>query len=273
MVKQIGVLLAACSMTACGGGVYAFVPATHANAEVYGHSAAEYAIPPQAPRGALTVASLGVEAVSPGDAPDAQLSALHIRVTISNTSTQPWTFDTPEQQLFISQRGSSTPAFASASPGGSGPPSVSVAPQSTRIVDLFFPLPDDMQESSEIPGFQLTSHVRTDAGVVSEATPFDRVEVDDDSAYAYGPPRGAYLPYGYGYGYDYWDSPFWYNPGYVGFYGVHFAYWGHPIYARGGFARGGGWGRPGYYHGGYHSTYRGGAGGGFHGGGGHGGRR
>ena len=268
MVKQIGIFLAACSVTACGSGVYAFVPAGSATSQVYGHSAAQYAIPPQSPHGAISVASYGVEPVSPGDAPDASMSALHIRVQISNTSAQPWTFETPEQQIVIAERGSSTPAFASAGPGGSGPPSVSIAPQSTRIVDLFFPLPDDMQQSSAIPGFQLTSHVHTDAGIVAETTPFERLEVDDDSAYAYdnSAPQGAYLPYAYGY--DYWDTPFWYNPGYVGFYGVHFGYWGHPI-----FARGRGWGRPGYYHGGFHPAYHGRGGGGFHGGGGHGGGR
>jgi hypothetical protein len=264
------IALAACAVVACGAS-YAFVPAANATSTIYGHAAAEYPIPPQSPHGEVRVASYGVEQLAPGDAPDQNLSTLHIRVFLSNTSEQTWTFDTREQQMQLQGRGTSTPAFASASPdpGGSSPPVIAIGPRATRLVDLFFPLPEDMQSAADIGAFSVTAHVHTDEGVVAETTPFERVETDSGSPYAYdySVPQDDYNPYTYGY--DYWDSPFWYNTGYAGFYGgVRFPggfRGGHPV-----FARGHGWGRPGYYHGGG-GGFHGGHGGGGHGGGGHGG--
>jgi hypothetical protein len=60
-------------------------------------------------------------------------------------------------------------------------------------------------------------HIRE--GVVAETTPFARVETDSDSPYTYdySAPQQDYDPSAYGY--DYWDAPFLYNSGYVGFYG------------------------------------------------------
>ena len=262
--------VAALALTACSA-TYAFVPATNATSAIYGHAATDYAIPPQSPQGSLRVASYGIEPLSAREAPDESIGALHVRVLVSDMSPQPWTFDIREQRLSIPGRPTSTPAFASASPAaGSSPPLVTIAPNTTRLVDLFFPLPPDMQEASDVPAFELTSRVGTDQGVVSETTPFARIEVDRDSPYAAddSAPQAEYDPNVYGY--DYWDTPFWYNPGYVGFYGGiglpgPYPWWRHPV-----FARGRGWGRPGYYHGGF----RGGFHGGFHGGGGgHGGHR
>jgi hypothetical protein len=270
-MKRVPLLLVALAAAACGTTNYAFVPAAGATAALYGHPAADYPIPAQAPQGDLRVASYGLEPLTPSNAPDEQLAALHIRVLVSNAAGQAgWTFDTREQEIVLAGRGTSTPAFASASPGdGSAPPVLTIPPRSTRIVDLFFPLPPEMQAAEAIPAFQTTARVHTDAGLVAETTPFARVEADE--AYEY-----AAEPYP---DYAYWDSPFWYNTTYVGFYGVARlppVYWGRPV-----FVRPYGWGRPGYYRGGY--GYRGGfhgggggfhgGGGGFHGGGGHGGHR
>ncbi len=274
--RSVGLILAASTVAACSD-TYAFVPATNATSTIYGHAAAEYPIPPQSPHGEVRVASYGVEQLTPSNAADQSLGALHIRVFLSNASEQAWTFDTREQQMLLEGRGTSTPAFASASPdpGGSSPPLVAIAPKATRFVDLFFPLPGDMQQAADIGAFSVTARVNTGEGVVAETTPFARVETDSSSPYAYdySAPQQDYDPSAYGY--DYWDAPFWYNSGYVGFYGgVAF-----PGVFRGGpvFARGRGWGQPGYYHagnpgGGFHGGHGGGgrAGGG---GGGHGGRR
>jgi hypothetical protein len=270
-LTSLGFATTACSAT------YAFVPATHATSSLYGHAAADYAIPPQSPHGQLRVASYGVEPLSPAESPDEEVAALHVRVSVSNTGAHDWTVDTREQQVRLEGHATSTPAFSTASPGTSAPPVLSIAPQTTRLVDLFFPLPEDMQTASTLPAFQVTSTVHTDAGPVSETTPFARIETDADSPYAqdYSAPQADYDPALYGY--DYWDSPFYYNPTFIGFYGgiAPRGYWGRPFYARGW-----GWGGPGYYHGwhaGFRGGYRGGPppggfrGGGFHGGGGGGG--
>ncbi len=267
MLRAFLLVLATLATTACGA-TYAFVPATNATSALYGHPATNYAIPPGSPSGDLRVASYGIEQLGTADESDQHVAALHVRVFVSNRSGQPWTFDTREQQMEIQGRATSTPAFASANPdAGSSPPTVIIGPGATRLVDLFFPLPDDMQEAEELPAFQFTSRILTEQGPVATTTPFERVEVDHAAAYAYD---YSATPYDYNpaiYGYDYWDFPFWYNPVYVGFRGVRFpGYRGHPF-----FARGRGWGRPGYYHGPAHGAYHGG--GGFHGGGGYGGGR
>lgn len=269
----VALAVAACTPT------YAFVPATNPTTSLYGYPAASYPIPPQAPRGDLRVASYGIEPLSPAGAPDETVGSLHIRVFVSNTSDQTWTIDTREQRATLEGKEASAPAFATADPGASGPPVVTIAPRTSRFVDLFFLLPSDEQTASTLPAFQFTATVQTDAGPVSETTPFRRIEADSDSynAYYYAGPYPGYGPWLYGY--DYWNWPL------VGFYGGYYPYryWG-PYYAHGH------WGAPGYYHGwygGYHGGYHGGYPGGYHGhpggyhgypgghpgGGGHGGHR
>ena len=133
------------------------------------------------------------------------------------------------------------------------------------MVDMFFVLPQDLQAAEDIPAFDAVSQVTTNAGAVSERTPFERLTVEPDN--------GGYDDWDYGRDY-YWGGPYWFNPAfpYVGYpYGYfgggvviqrspRFWYGGHGGYHRGGF-RGG---RGGFHGGGFH-------GGGFHGGGGHGG--
>jgi hypothetical protein len=266
-----GVLSVGCVTTQ----TLAYVPATQPTSSIYEHAAVDFAIPPQAPTGDVRIASYGIEQLTPGESPDRHVSSLHVRLLVINNGDKQWVLDTREQQVSIEGRNSSTPAFASANPDGqSVPPVVAIVPHGQRVVDVFFPLPPDLQSAEKIPGFQFTAHVYTDVGPVAESTAFQRVEVDDDTAYAYDDsvPPDDYNPYVYGY--DYWDSPFYYNPVYVGFAGVWLPheYWGGHV-----FARGWGWGRPGYYHPGYYGVhgrggYRGGFHGGFHGGG-HGGHR
>lgn len=250
------------AVTGCASS-YAFVPAQGATSTLNGRPAVNYALVPQAQRGEFRVATIGIEPLTPNNAPDQQLAALHVRVVVSNTTgQQTWSFDTREQELAMSGRGTSTPAFATAGPGdGSTPPVLTIAPKTSRVVDLFFPLPSDAQDTDSIGSFETTARVHCDAGIATITTPFTRAELDD--TYVEDPT----LDYGY------WDSPFWYNTTYVGFRGVVVApvYWGHPM-----FVRPYGWGRPGYvYRGGGHwgggGFYRGGGGhwgGGHHGGGG-----
>ncbi len=238
MNRILGLLLG-CALAACSPG-YGFVPAQGASSSLNGRPAVSYAIVPQANRGELRVATIGIEPLTPNNAPDQQLAALHVRMVVSNTTgAQAWTFDTREQELMMSDRGKSTPAFATANAGdGSAPPVLTIAPRSSRVVDLFFPLPNDAQDINSIASFETTARIHCDAGVAAVSTPFTRAELDD-----------TYVEDGT-IDYAYWDSPFWYNPTYVGFRGVVVApvYWGHPT-----FVRPYGWGSRGY-------TYRGGGG-------------
>jgi hypothetical protein len=272
--RILGLSILAAILAACSPAEYAFVPVAGAVSATRGGEVTTYPIPPGAPQGDLKIASNGIAQLSPQGSEDETVSALHLRLVISNASDGLWTMDTREQRVEIAGRGSSSPAFASASPAqGAGPPAVIIAPKSERTVDLFFPLPADMQDAGDVPGFSVLWKVDTSGGAVTQRTPFDRVAVEETADY------GAY---GYGYDYAYWGEPYppyWYNPVYVGFYGGVFPrpiYVGHPIIIRG--WRGHYYGGAGYpaYRGGYHGGYRGGyQGGGFHGGShaGHGGHR
>ena len=270
--------LLAATMVACTPTEYAFVPASSAMSAVSGHEAADYPIAAAtggAPQGDLRIASNGIAQLSRQDAAqdssgDETVSALHLRLVVTNSSTHPWSLDTRAQRLAMTDHGTSAPAFASASSPGAKPPVVTIAPRTSRSIDLYFPLPADMHEPADVPAFTATWQLDTGGALLTQPTSFERVAVDetgDDNANGYGD-EYAYLggPY-YG--------PYWYNPAYFGFYGTGFVgtrYVGHSIVIRG-------WGGPyygGYRGGGYYGGgYRGGGfhGGGFHGGGhaGHGG--
>ncbi|MEO7109159.1 MAG: hypothetical protein ABI183_01870, partial [Polyangiaceae bacterium] len=201
MTAIAGLLCAGCGTTT----TLAYVPVSAPLSSIYEHAAADFAIPPQAPTGDVRIASYGVEQLTPGESPDQHVSALHVRLVVVNNGTKQWVLDTREQQLSLEGHASSTPAFASANPDPESiPPVVAIAPHGTRVIDVFYPLPADLQTAEKIPGFQFTAHVYTDVGPIAESTTFQRVEVDGDTAYAYDDsvPPEDYSPYVYGY--DYW---------------------------------------------------------------------
>ncbi len=190
--------------TACAT-EYAYVPPAGIEEPMANRIAAEYAIPPEAPRGELQVASYGIVHVASQAAPDKYLHALHLRVILRNDGDQTWTLDTREQRVELDGRGQSAPAFASANPGAP-PPLVTIPPSARRVVDLFFPLPADLQEASELPAFDAIWRVDVGAQPVIERTPFERLQSEpaDYEAYDYGDEY-------------YWGGPYWYNPVYPEF--------------------------------------------------------
>jgi hypothetical protein len=190
--------------TACAT-EYTYVPRPGIEEPMGNRPAAEYAIPPEAPRGELQVASYGIVHVASQAAPDEYLHALHLRVIVRNDSDQPWTLDTREQRVELDGRGQSAPAFASANPG-EPPPLVTIPPSGRRVVDLFFPLPADLQEASELPAFDAIWRVEIGPQAVVERTPFERLQSEPTD----------YEAYDYGYDY-YWGPPYWYNPLYPEF--------------------------------------------------------
>jgi hypothetical protein len=161
---------------------------------------ARYAIPAGAAQGELRVMSYGVVDVRPANASAPPLHALHLRAIVQNDSTANWTFDTREQLLDLGRSGPCAPAFAATNPG-KRPPLVTVAPHGTRVVDLFFPLPPDVQDGADLPPFDAITRVNTGRQVAVERTPFQRLV-------------GESVGYGeYDYGADsYWGPPYWYNP-------------------------------------------------------------
>ena len=201
MRRALGVMSAlVIAATAGCASRYAYVPTTNAVATVQGRVAADYPIPPDAPRGDLRIASYGITDVTPRNKPGQSFRALHLRILLANNGTSQWTFDTREQRIDLHDRGFLTPAFASAN-SGSTPPVVTVPAQGSRVVDLFFFLPPDLQHAEEIPEFDALWKVDANPQIVAQRTPFERLLVE--------PVYDAWSYYGPGY---YWGGPSWINP-------------------------------------------------------------
>ncbi len=196
---------------------YIYVPASHATSEVAGHPAADLPIPPEAPRGDIRLAAFGMVDLHPQAGPQGadHVRALHLRLIISDDASKAWTLDTRKQRVSLAGHGESRAAYASADLGAS-PPLVVIPPGDKRTVDLFFPLPADLQSEGKLPEFDIIWSVRTDSRAVTERTPFERLTVQ---------------PYAYEYDYDFWTPPYWFDPTYVtgAWYALPPAYFERPV--------------------------------------------
>ena len=143
----------------------------------------------------MQLATFGFADIHPTGAEDEELRAIHVRMVVSNNDDTPWKIDTREQLLALPANGQSRPAFASSDVGPG--PIVEVPPQGKRTIDLFYPLPEHMQEASDLPEFDTLWKVETSTRIVGDRTPFERLEVVPRYAYEYddyywGP---GYYPY------------------------------------------------------------------------------
>lgn len=209
MARKIGALSAALSLSGllsgCAGEMYLFEPAEQATATIEGYSAARYAIPPEAPRGDLRVASFGVTDIE--QAGGDEVAAIHVRLVISNDSSAgPWSVDTRKVRLEVRGRGDIGAPLVSTD--GEGLPVVSVAPGRQRVIDLFYPLPEEMEGASDVPAFDLIWAVRTEAREVVERTPFERIEFERSPRMAATAGAEWYGPY-------WWYDPWYYPPSVV----------------------------------------------------------
>lgn len=260
-------LFAALLATGCTQWTYFPVTAPPAvTVEELGRRAASYPMPPASPHGYLRVIGYGIEKLS---TEDADIPTLHVRLVAVDGAQVPWTIDTRQQSVEL-PFGTEAPAFAIADGAGdaSQPPVVNLTTMAMRVIDLFFPVPDGTS-ASDIASFRVHTVVHTDEGDASETTTFDRTSV---SIY-YGM-EDAQLEDD---DYAYWDSPVWFNEGFVGVRGMvvshgwHGRVYAHPtVWGRssshGGHWSGGG-GRSG--HNGSRGGHWGGHSGGGHSSGGH----
>lgn len=285
IMKQ-SLLIAFVALTGCATH-YAYVPAPPTtSAHVFGRDAAFYSIPAASPHGELRVISYGIEELAPGDPDDPAsdgahgFNALHLRVIVSNNGQKPWTLDTREQRLVVDGSASGA-AFATADREGdaSQPPIIQVFFGHTRVSDLFFALPPGRDTSETLPAFVAQTRVHTDEGDVTETTSFVRTEIGAWAAWGQDESDGHDAFDVDQYNYAYWDDPFWFNDGFVGFTGVPRAWTGR-VYSRGwnrttGFSHNQHWNRGGGGGGGgrgnNNNRRRNNNGGGGRGGGGHGG--
>ena len=220
MRKQVMVLVCSFAMAACAPN-YIYRPAANATATIKGRVAADYPIPPAAPEGDVQLASFGMSTISASATPNQKQMAIHVRMIVADNSQTTWTLDTRQQVVALSDGQQLAPAYVTTQEGQAGPPSVTVAAGGKRIIDLFYPLPPNMQSASQVPEFDVVWHVATSQQQVTERTPFDRLRVEPDVAYGYGPEWGVWN--------DGWGGPFWYDSGYLGYRGDIFVgspHWG-----------------------------------------------
>lgn len=192
--------LAACAPS------YVYQPATNATAQIRGRVAAEYQIPAAQPRGDVRLASFGFSNVSSTRAPNERERAVHVRMVVANNSAQPWTVDTREQRLDLPGRAPMPPAYVHAHEGDQSLPYVTVPAGGKRTIDLFYPLPPELQSAQHLPEFDVVWRVHTEDQTVVERTPFDRLRITPVYAAGYGPGWVNYGPW--------WGGPFWYDPWY-----------------------------------------------------------
>jgi hypothetical protein len=187
---------------ACAAPEYSYVPKTSVTTSAAGQVSGDYGVPPDRPTGTMRVASYGVVEIAPKGSPAQALHALHLRAVIMNGSDGEWLFDVREQRLDLDGRGKSAPALVSVN-AGQLPPDVVIPPSSKRVVDLFFPLPDDLQDAAELPSFDAIWCLNTGHETVVRRTAFERLRVEPAALrdYDYGP--------------DLWAPPYWFNPGYA----------------------------------------------------------
>jgi len=186
------------AISGCTSGRYIYEPEENATALVSGRPAAYYPVPPQAPRGDVRVATLGIAALQSPSGEGPSLHVMHVRmIADDNADTVAWQVDTREQLGGIGGYGQSRPAFASVG-SSRRPPIVTIPPTATATIDLFYPLPADMQEASEIPRFELLWRIGTSEGPIAQRTTFERVPVEPV------PPPAAYASHD-------WLGPGWYG--------------------------------------------------------------
>ena len=183
-----------------------YVPTEQVSALVQGEPASLYSVPPEAPRGDVTLISHGVVSVKPKHGGDST-NAVHVGVTLSNDQDKgAWTFYPREQWLVAPGAPPVGPALISSS---AATEAVTVAPGQEQTLDLYFRPPPGWKGKQ--PGsFDVIWSVRTPSRIVTERTPFERE--DPRARYGYAPSVSLGLGVGYGSGY-------WYDPLYYPYFG------------------------------------------------------
>jgi hypothetical protein len=199
-----GFLLAAC------GSSYVYQPETQANATMRGNVAADYPLPSAVQQhGDARIASFGVSKIKRTGLPP--IRALQARMVVSNNSNTDWHLDTRQQEVALHDGRHLQPGYVYSDAGDT--PLVTIPPNGKRTINLFYPLPVDVDKARHVPQFDLLWRVDTGGGqVVAMRTPFQRLAIEP--AYA-GPGwwGGWWGPYA-------WYDPFWGAgiPGAAGWY-------------------------------------------------------
>lgn len=215
VLSKVAVLAALCLgaafWTGCAGqATTVFRPMEQATAVERGQIAARYALPPEAPRGDVRVASMGVSKVR--DEQGKKRPAVAVRLVVSNDDgAGAWSLTPNDVRLEHPVVGALAPSAVRVAPrsrsADGNDEKVTIARGEAREIDLHYHLPEG-DNPGDVHRFDLVWTVQTDGRAVSERTPFERVED------VVARPTAGYMGYGpvgwYGYGRYYGPNPYYY---------------------------------------------------------------
>jgi hypothetical protein len=157
---------AAVVILSCSAPRYDYAPMITTVASLEGAPAAVYDIPPGSRSGEVQVAMLGIEARGPR-------GAIHVALAVANRSNEAWTVESSEQHVEL-MTGRDRQDIYATSAEVARPVAVAIPPRSTRVIQLYFPLPVKLEKATELPSFHVHWVVRAGAHVVAKHTRFQR---------------------------------------------------------------------------------------------------
>ncbi|HSO31759.1 MAG TPA: hypothetical protein VLT33_04570 [Labilithrix sp.] len=172
-LRHVAGVVAAVALLGCPPPRYTYAPVGVTNADLAGAPAAVYEIPPGSPRGDARLSMVGIATLKPGGLADSTLRAIHVALAVSNRSDERWTVEASEARLVLSSR-RAYDAIEATTATVARPATVDVPARSTRMIDLYFPLPIRLQGESEIPSFEVFWTVHLGPNAITQRTPFQR---------------------------------------------------------------------------------------------------
>jgi hypothetical protein len=157
-------------LISCAPTRYTYAPVTVTSADMAGRAAVDVPIPST---GSVRLSTFGIAELDLGRTPPVR--ALHVRMSLTNDSEQAWSLDASLLRAELADVGRTE--VAPRTSAGLRPPTLEVAPHTTREVDVFFPLPEDLASARELPAFDVVWTLRTQSGEVERRTPFERIAV------------------------------------------------------------------------------------------------
>lgn len=160
------------AVVACAPTRYEYAPVATTSGELVGVPSVDRKVP-GSEEGNVRLGAVGITTIpSPGVADVAGIRAAHLRLTVTNRSTQTWTVEGAEQRLVLEK---GEPIVAALGNNGAYAPTVAIPPGVTQSIDLYFRLPPEQQKASELPKFSAIWTVRTGGRPLTEQTSFERV--------------------------------------------------------------------------------------------------
>jgi hypothetical protein len=176
MKLSLAAVIAAVALWGCAPTRYSYAPVTTTSADLEGASAAVYGMPPEAPRGDVRIAMLGVSSISAIGTQESKSDAIHLALSVSNRSDETWTVDPSEQRVSVTLKRQRSELYATTGDGRSTTV-VSVLPRSTKVINLYFPLPIQFRREDAPPPFDVVWTVHAGGRAVTQRTPFQRFVV------------------------------------------------------------------------------------------------